>query len=71
MTRLSVGGRNHYYLCYECERVREEIGRLDGTIASVQYHKLSSETLSRAAREQAKELLRLRGYKQGSLFDKT
>jgi len=51
--------------------VREEIGRLDGTIASVQYHKLSSETLSRAAREQAKELLRLRGYKQGSLFDKT
>ena len=69
MVRLSVGGLNRYYLCYGCERVREEIGRPDGAIAGVQYHKLASETLSRTAREQAEELLRLRGYEQGSLFE--
>ena len=68
MTRLSVGGLNRYYLCYECERVREESGRPDGTIAGVRYHDLASEALSRAAREQAEELLRLRGYEQGNLF---
>ena len=68
MTRLSVGGLSYYYLCYACERVREEIGRQDGTIAGVLYHELASETLSRAAREQAEEVLRLRGYEQGSLF---
>ena len=68
MVRLSVGGRNLYHLCYECERVREDSRRPDGTIAKVQYHRLDSSTLSRSAREQAEELLRLRGYEQGSLF---
>ena len=68
MTRLSVGGWNRYYLCFECERVREETGRKDGTIAGVRYHDLASKTLSRAAREQAEAMLRLRGYEQGSLF---
>ena len=69
MTRLSVGGLNRYCLCYECERVREEISRPDGTIANTRYHDLASEMLSRAAKEQAEELLRVRGYEQGSLFD--
>ena len=71
MIRLPVGGRNLYHLCYECERVREDSRRPDGTIAKVQYHELASPTLSRSAKEQAEELLRLRGYRQGSLFDTT
>ena len=71
MTRLSVGGLNHYYLCYECERVRQEARRPDSSLIDVRYYKLTNPMLSRTAKEQAEELLRLRGYQQGSLFADT
>ena len=68
MQRLHVGGFNRYYLCVECERVREEIMRPDGTIIETRYHRLESGALSAAAREQAEAVLRERGYEQGRLF---
>lgn len=68
MQRLSVGGFNRYYFCVECERVREEVMRPDGTIVETLYHGLESGALSAAAREQAQKILWERSYRQGRLF---
>ena len=43
--------------------------RPDGTLITVRYQRLDSETLSEAAREQAQKLLTVLGYDQPPLFD--
>ena len=68
MMRLSVGGLNRYFLCTQCQTIREEVCRVDGTIATVRYHQSSSQVLSQTVRQQAKELLDLLSYEQMRLF---
>ena len=47
MQRLSVGGLNRYFLCTQCENVREEVCRPNGMIVKVRYHQIESEVLSK------------------------
>jgi hypothetical protein len=69
MVRVIVGGLNRYFLCTACKTIREEMCRVDGTIAVVRYHRSSSQALSQTVRQQAQKLLDWLGYEQKPLFD--
>jgi hypothetical protein len=70
MVRVIVGGLNRYFLCIKCKTIREEVCRVDGTIAVVRYHRSNSQALSQTVRQQAQKILDLLGYEQRPLFDK-
>ncbi|MCP4538065.1 MAG: hypothetical protein GY832_13060 [Chloroflexi bacterium] len=55
MTRLHIPGR--YFVCLNCQTVRQEITRPDGTILDVTYHRLDDGTLPQAVDDAAREVL--------------